>query len=258
MATSDPSEFDQLLEPHRDMLRGYVRRLVGHPADAEDLLQDVTLKAIEGIDSLRNRDAFKGWIFQIATSTCLDHLRKQARWRPYSQSYAEQECAESPELRAEINATLSDEEFSFDVREHMSFCFTCVGRSLEPSQQAALMLREVLGFTNQEAADILGISEPVLRHQLSAGRRSMEKTYEGLCALVNKQGICWQCSGFRKATPEGRRGPEPAALGQGDEAWKRRLHVVREHHFVDGVSSSLHDLVFYRIRRLERSAVTGR
>ena len=164
------SQFEVLLEPHREVLRGYVYRLVGHPADAEDLIQEITVKAFERLESLRSSGAFRSWLFRIATSTCLDHLRKQARWRPYSQSYAEQECAESPELRAEVNATLTDPDFEYDAREHMAFCFTCVGRSLEPPQQAAIVLREILGFSNQEAADTLGVSESVLRHHLSAGR----------------------------------------------------------------------------------------
>lgn len=244
-------QFEALLEPHRDLLRGYVYRLVGHPADAEDLIQEITVKAFERLESLRSTGAFRSWLFRIATSTCLDHLRKQARWRPYSQSYAEHECAESPELRAEVNATLTDPDFEYDAREHMAFCFTCVGRSLEPPQQAAIVLREILGFSNQEAADTLGVSESVLRHHLSAGRRSMEETYEGLCALVNKRGICRQCAGFRNNTPGPRRGPQLPVLENAASPWQARLDVVRGTHFADGVATSLHELIFERIRKLE-------
>ena len=52
-------------------------------------------------------------------------MRKQARWRPYSQSYVERECAEDATLRQEVVDTTHDPEFAFDVREHIAFCF-CV------------------------------------------------------------------------------------------------------------------------------------
>lgn len=251
-ATTRP-QFDELLAPHRHALRGYVYRLVGHPHDAEDLIQDVTLKAFERIETLRAEAAFKGWLFSIATRTCIDHLRKQKTWRPLSQSYAEQECAEDASLRQEVVDTTRDPQFAFDVHEHISFCFTCVGRSLEPMQQAAIVLREVFGFSNQEAADILDVTEPVLRHHLSAGRKHMEEAFEGLCALVNKKGVCHQCSGFRQATAEPKRGPSLPVL-QGSDPWAARLEAVRAKHFEGGVSEPLHTLLFNRIRRLESNA----
>jgi RNA polymerase sigma-70 factor (ECF subfamily) len=103
----------------------------------------------------------------------------------------------------------------------------------------------------------------VLRHHLAAGREAMKDTYEGLCSLVNKQGICYQCSGFRNNTPEGRKGPEvqpflPEDAATGTQAevtearFVRRLQVVREHEHAGGVSERLHDLLFRRIRALER------
>ena len=247
--------FEALLAPHQDMLRGYVFRMIGHPPDAEDLLQDVTVKAFERLDSLRNEDAFKSWLFRIATRTCVDHLRKKKRWRPFSQRYAELECAENDELRQEVVDTTHDAEFAYDVREHIAFCFTCVGRSLEPEEQAAIVLREIFGFTNREAGQILGMTESVLRHHLASGRRSMEETYDGLCRLVSKEGLCWQCGGFRSSTREERRGPSlPVLPDDRDEAWKARIALAREKHFVDGVAQTLHDLLFRRITRLEDAA----
>ena len=256
-ASGDRAAFDRLAGAHVDMLRGLVSRMVGHPDDAADLVQDTLLRAFDKIGSFRADARFSTWLGAIAVNACMDHLRRQTRWRPFSQSYAEQECAGSPELRQEILNTLKDAEFSFDVHEHIAACFTCVARSLEPMQEAAIVLREILEYTNQEAADALGVTEPVLRNHLTAGRRAMQDTYEGLCALVNKQGICHQCAGFRNATPEPRKGPEVAPLGaEGDgpeERFKVRLAIVRDAPFDRGKSRALHELLFRRIRRLESS-----
>jgi hypothetical protein len=62
-----------------------------------------------------------------------------------------------------MGETLSAPAFTFDVGEHIAFCFTCVARSLSPEQEAAIILREVFEFSNLEAATMVGVSEPVLR-----------------------------------------------------------------------------------------------
>ena len=94
------------------------------------------------------------------------------------------------------------------MREHIAFCFSCIGRTLEPDEQAAIMLREVLGFSNQEAAAMLEVSEPVFRHRLSAARSKMIRSYEGLCQLINKTGVCWQCKGLHEFAGAGHNGQE--------------------------------------------------
>ncbi len=249
---TDPRRLDALLAPHRDALRGYVHRLIGHRADAEDVMQDVLLKALQRLHTLRDEQAFERWIYQLTSRTCIDHLRKKKRWRPFSQHYVETDCAANEDKRAEVVATTRDPEFEFDVREHIAFCFTCVGRSLPPEEHAAIVLRELVGLSNREAAETLGVTESVLRHRLSAGRRAMESTYEGLCALVGKQGICHQCVGFRNATAPERRGPALPVLS-GPDPWKARTRAARERHFRAGHSETLHDLLFERIRDLEES-----
>lgn len=246
------ARFDALLQPHHDALRAYVHRLVGHPRDADDLVQETLLRGLTRLDTLRDEAAFKGWLFRIATHAALDWLDKQRRWRPFSQRYLEDECDENPGARALVVESTRREGYAFDVREHVSFCFSCVGRSLPPRDAAALVLREVLGLSNREAADMLGVSESVLRHHLAAGREAMRRTFEGLCTLVGKQGICWQCASFRRTAPPQRRGPSLPQWEGEDDAWSARVAMTRERHFLDGVASSLHDVLFEGISRLER------
>jgi RNA polymerase sigma-70 factor, ECF subfamily len=254
----DRASFDRLVAPHLGKVRGVVHRMIGHPDDAADLVQEALIRAFTGLGAFRRDASFSTWLCSIAANACLDHLRREKRWRPYAQKYAEQECAGSPELRQEVLNKLRDPDFAFDVNEHISACFTCVARSLPPLQEAALVLREVLEYSNHEAAEALGINEPVLRNHLSEARAHMEKTYEGLCALVNKQGICHQCSGFRNSTPADRRGPAVAPIGNDAdppaERLRVRLAIVREHPFDGRPIRKLHDLLFDRLRRQEERA----
>jgi RNA polymerase sigma-70 factor (ECF subfamily) len=258
-AGGDRAAFEKLVTPHLGTVRGLIHRMIGHPDDAADLLQESLLRAYDKIKTYRSDARFSTWLGSIAVHACLDHLRQQKRWRPYSQSYAEKHCASVPEMRQEILNVLQDAELSFDVREHIAACFTCVARSLDPMDEAAIVLREIFEYTNEEAARALGVTEPVLRNHLAAARASMQETFEGLCALVNKQGICHQCSGFRNTVPEPRKGPVVEPLGgdgePAEERMRRRLRIVRESPFEGGKSKKLHDLLFDRIRRQEEARV---
>lgn len=248
------TDFAELFEPHRQPLGGYLRRLVGHREDADDLLQDTAARGIEKLGTLRDRASFKTWIYQIATRAALDHLRKKKRWRPYSQSYYEKTCEGDDVLRKEIVDIVADPEFSYDVREHIAFCLACVGRSLDPEQQAALVLREILETSNRESADILGLTESAFRHRLSAARASMRETFDGLCSLVNKQGVCRQCASFRRVTADGRRGPSLPIVDGETLGWQQRVDVARSTHFAGGVAQALHDHMFERLEELEERA----
>lgn len=249
----DRQSFEDLLEPHIRGLRSLTYRMVGYREDARDLLQESMVRAWRGIGNFRSDSGFRTWLFAITTRVCIDYLRKQKRWCWDSQVAAEQECRKSPSLRQEVLATLSDPGFSFDVYEHIAFCFTCVARSLPPEEEVAVILREVFQFTNQEAARIVGVSESVFRHRLAAGRHAMQEIFDGLCALVKKQGACYQCSGLRENTPKERRGPAVPEIGDPEqshgERYRVRVHIMRNADLEGGRSRLLHDLVYSRIHR---------
>lgn len=82
----------------------------------------------------------------------------------------------------------------------------------------------------------------------------MEKTFEGMCSLINKDGVCRQCSSFRQVAPDGRRGPSLPVLDDRGDQWPARLAVVRSTHFHGGKSAPLHDVLFALIKELESAA----
>lgn len=251
--SGDRYAFEELVAPWRKPLFAYVYRMVTHHADAEDLLQDVMLRAFEGLARFRGDSEVRTWLFGIATHVCLDHLRRKTRWRPDAHLEAEKRSRADPDHLEGVRAMLARPETAFEIREHIAFCFSCVGRSLEPEEQAAILLREVLGFSGLEGARILGTSEPVFRHRLRSARAAMIETYQGTCELVNKNGACWQCRGLRELTPEAKRGEDLVSiqLAAGAEVeldverlFDARLAIVREAPLEDGASSELHRRFF--------------
>lgn len=250
----DRGAFDRLAAAALPKARGIVWRLVGHSEDSEDIVQQALLKAWEGLRSFDGRSAFSTWLISIASRAAIDHLRAQKRWRRESQIAYANLCAGSDELQGEIAGIMTEPEFAFDVKEHVAYCFVCIGRSLPPDEQAALVLRDVMDFSGREAAKVLGTTESVLRHRLAAARQAMEGRYEGLCALVNKTGMCHQCHGLGEAAAAvgSRTTPLPDIDGFAD-----RIAAVRSVDPHRRRTARLHDVFFRRCKEIEEAGTGG-
>lgn len=135
----DRAAFGSLVEPWREPLFGYIYRMVALRQDAEDLLQDVLVRVLEGIREYRGEARFKSWLFGIATHVCLDHLRHKKRWRVDAQLIGEREATADPEKVAGLRQLMAQTDFRYEIREHIAFCFSCIARTLPPEEQAALI-----------------------------------------------------------------------------------------------------------------------
>ncbi|HWN99942.1 MAG TPA: RNA polymerase sigma factor [Blastocatellia bacterium] len=260
--SGDEGAFTELVEPLRRPLFAYVYRMVTHRADAEDLMQEVLVRVLENLRTFREQASFKTWVFGIATHACLDHLRSKKRWRVEAQLEGEREHDASPEQAEGLKSLMSQADFVYEVREHITFCFACIGRTLEPEEQAAMMLKEVLGFTALEAAGILQVSEPIFRHRLSSARAKMIESFEGLCQLINKSGACWQCRGLHEHVPEGHRGAAlvqievaPGMAVTPENLFEARLAIVREADLEQGTTRAMHDMFYEGISEREENVV---
>jgi RNA polymerase sigma-70 factor, ECF subfamily len=80
------------------------------------------------------------------------------------------------------------------MREHIDFCFTCISKTLPIENQVALILKDMYDFQIKDICLILERSEGVVKHLLNDARNTMTDIYDHRCALINKQGICDQCS----------------------------------------------------------------
>jgi RNA polymerase sigma-70 factor (ECF subfamily) len=247
----DHDAFGLLVEPLRRPLLAYILRMVARREEAEDLLQDTFVRALKGIADFQGNARFKSWIFTIATNLSLDHLRDRKRWRVETQLDAEISASADADVVERIRGVMADPAFLFEIREHVAYCFSCVARTLEPEEQAALLLREVFGFSAEEAAGVMHVSQPVFGHRLRTARQTMASAFENLCALVGKQGVCWQCRKLREFAPEARRGPDliliqggPCLAASPDTLLDARLAIVRDADLEHGRTRSLHDWFF--------------
>jgi RNA polymerase sigma-70 factor (ECF subfamily) len=250
--TGDRPAFEALVAPHERALRSYLHRMTGSSDDADDLVQDTLLKAYEQLSAFRGDASFKTWLFRIASNTAIDHLRARKRWTEDAQDRAKAAAIADPNFVTNARqAAAAGPDGVYDMREHVSFCFTCVAKTLPPDQQAALLLRDVYDVSNEDGADAVGRSVAAFKHLVHDGRRTMQTIFEGRCALVSKTGACWQCkelAGFFRGEEERDRQAATLSLGQGAD-YKARLHIVREHDATTGVGRDLHAFLARQLRR---------
>src|ERR1700687_4598637 len=86
MKMIEPTNFEVFMRAYQNMVFSTAVRLLGNVAEAEDISQDVFLKAYERFQELSQSPTVGGWLKTVTTNLCLNHLsRYRARWRFFSE-----------------------------------------------------------------------------------------------------------------------------------------------------------------------------
>ncbi len=193
--SGDINAFQQLFSGFQNELRSYVYRLLANRPDAEDVTHDTFIKAFEKLSSFKGEASLKTWVFQIATNLSYNYLKKQKRWTPDVSERAKKIVLENSTLSNEIsNIHASGYNSKYDIKEHVDTCFTCISKNLPIENQIALMLKDVYDFSILEICLILEKSEGTIKYLVQGGRKTMTTIFDHRCALINKNGVCHQCS----------------------------------------------------------------
>jgi RNA polymerase sigma-70 factor, ECF subfamily len=191
----DINAFQLLFAKFQSQLKSYLYRLTANRNDAEDLTHDTFIKAYDKLSSFKGDSSLKTWVFAIGTHLAYNYLQKRNRWVPDVKSKAKELVLSNPKIYESIvKVTQTSSEAVFDMKEHIDTCFTCMSKNLPIENQVALVLKDIYDFSVQEIGWILDKSEGVVKYLLQDGRKTMIDIFENRCALINKNGICNQCS----------------------------------------------------------------
>lgn len=191
----DINAFQTLFADFQPQLKSYLYRLLTDRKDVDDLAHDTFVKAFSKLSTFHQESSLKTWVFAIATNLAYDHLRALKRWGSDAQDHGADLAIGSDDVRAAFwMAHDTSAAGAYEMREHIDFCFTCISKTLLIENQVALILKDVYDFPVKEISLILGKSEGVVKHLLIDARATMTDIFEHRCALVNKNGVCHQCS----------------------------------------------------------------
>jgi len=185
----DQGAFEQLVEPYRRELLVHCYRILGSFEDAEDMLQETLLRAWKRLDSFEGRSSLRAWLYKIATNTSLDTLdSRRVRGLPrelYSRGDPTQPLP-PPSQAVNWVEPLPDEwiddqpdiypEARYEVRESITLAFIAALQKLPGRQRAVLLLCDVMGWSSNEAADILDMTAAAVNSALQRARESLKQT----------------------------------------------------------------------------------
>jgi RNA polymerase sigma-70 factor (ECF subfamily) len=185
----DEQAFRLLVEPHRTELHAHCYRMLGSLHDAEDALQDALLRAWRGLHGVRSRDALRAWLYRIATNSCFDVAkRRPSRTMPADHGPASSvdddptaPLGETAWLEPYPDGVLGIEDgrsapaARYEQREAVELAFVAALQHLPAKPRAALILREVLGYSAQEVADTLDTSVAAVNSALQRARKTLDE-----------------------------------------------------------------------------------
>jgi RNA polymerase sigma-70 factor (ECF subfamily) len=181
----DERAFAELLGGFWAELHAHCYRMLGSVHDADDAWQEVLLRAWRGLSGFEGRSSFRRWLYRVATNVCLTMIAKRAkRVLPMDLSPAAEAgdglaepLAESVWLEPYPDSMTQafDSRFSPDARieqrENIELAFVAALQHLPGNERAALLLREVIGFSAREVAELVDATVPAVNSALQRARR---------------------------------------------------------------------------------------
>jgi RNA polymerase sigma-70 factor (ECF subfamily) len=160
------AQINHIWKEHHDQLLNFIRKRVNDTDVADDILQDVFLKILSKIDTLKNTDKLQSWLYQITRNVISDYYRQQQK---------------------ENKLTIQQPELVFqDERNAMKEAESWIGlyvRGLPQNYRKAVELSELEGKSIGQIAEELNISYTNARARVQRGRQALKKSLTDCCTF---------------------------------------------------------------------------
>jgi RNA polymerase sigma-70 factor, ECF subfamily len=172
LVESSPDAVAALLTREEAALRRVIHRYVGDASSVDDVFQDVSIKVLRRIDTVREPAALRGWLFQTARNASLDHLRRRDR-RP---EVASADLVGDWQAGGDMGRNPCEQFLSAER-------IAAVRRALErlpESQRETIRLRIEDGMDHEAIAKHLGISRQAVEVRLCRGRATLKEQLDDI------------------------------------------------------------------------------
>lgn len=180
---------EKLILRHQAWVYNIAVRMVFHPQDAEEVTQEVLIKAITRLSTFRGDSTFRTWLYRIAANHVLNMKRRGGELRPQTFSTYAAAINDTPDLdlpdpnSVPVDVPLLVEEAKLTCTTGMLLC-------LDRKQRLVFTLGEILGISDTVGGDVLEMSADNFRQSLARARRDLYQFMHGQCGLVNANNPC--------------------------------------------------------------------
>ena len=164
----------QIFDEHKRFLWGMCYRMTGSAADADDIVQDTFVRALERPPTDMEAP-LRPWLVKVAMNLSRDQLRRRRR-REYVGPWLPSPVLTDGEDQSGLDHPTSTQDSPgerYDLMESVTLAFLLALEALTPAQRAVLLLRDVFDFSTAETAEALDMSEANIKVTLHRSRRTM-------------------------------------------------------------------------------------
>ena len=161
----EPGAFEELVERTNRQVYTLAYRLVGDRHEAEDVAQEAYLRAYRSLRGFRGDARFETWLYRIVANAAMTQLRRRGRFGDLLGDN-EEVVSLQPAAR-QIEETVEEDEIKTALQ------------ALPLGQRTAVVLKDVYGFSCQEIADEIGVSEGAVKVRLHRARRRLKELIYG-------------------------------------------------------------------------------
>lgn len=187
-ASGDQDAFGRLVAPYQRELHAHCYRMLGSHADADDALQETLLRAWRALARFERRSSLRSWLYRIATNACLRAIeRRPKRVLPidYAPAADPHDGPADPvtepiwlEPYPDTELTLAGPtgpDARYEQREGVELAFIAALQHLPARQRAVLILRDVLGFSARETAEVLETTPVSIDSALQRAHKTVDE-----------------------------------------------------------------------------------
>lgn len=173
--------FEILMEKHESKMYAVALRMCKNREDAQDCLQDAMLRIYKALPTFKGQSSFSTWAYRITMNTCLDDLRRkkvrqassldqmlEVGWAPVDENNTAERHLENSELKRNLSRAI---------------------QTLPEEMRAAVVLRDVQGFSYEEIANMLSTNVGTVKSRISRGREKLREILSRNQELFGDSGV---------------------------------------------------------------------
>lgn len=171
-------EFQAVYDDFHPKILRYLTNIIGEN-EAEDLTQEVFVKVSRALGTFRGECKFSTWLYRIATNTAIDKMRTSS-FRQDVNIYELDDSDDTEDRLLWIDEETPSVEQSL-MQKEMYQCFIEYVKNLPVNYRTIMVLSELEGFTNNEIAEVLGISLDTVKIRLHRGKTKLIQELKNNC-----------------------------------------------------------------------------